>query len=101
MMFVTAEERAVRDISMVWDNDEGCHYYIVEMVKRAASEWELAQALREFYEISIDEILRETPERAAGNMLIREMCFYLPVSVFDKLAQDYWSSMKEFDDGKS
>ena len=101
MMFVTADERAVRDISMVWDNDEGCHIFIKAMVERATSEWQLADALREFYEISIDEILRETPERSAGNMLIREMCFYLPQSVFDKLAQNYWESMKEFDDGKS
>lgn len=101
MNYITAAEQWVRDISMVWDNDEGCHFYIVEMVKRSASAWELAQDLREFYEISIDEILRETPERAAGNMLIREMCFYLPNSVFDKLAQEYWESMKEFDDGQS
>jgi hypothetical protein len=101
MMFVTAEERAVRDISMVWDNDEGCHIFIKAMVKRSSSAWELAQALREFYEISIDEILRETPERSAGNMLIREMCFYIPVSVFDTLAETYWEDLKEFDDGKS
>jgi hypothetical protein len=94
--FITADEQWVRDISMVWDNDEGCHFYIVEMVKRASSEWELALALREFYEISIDEVLRETPERSAGNMLIREMCFYIPNSVFDKLALEYWLSLKEF-----
>ena len=101
MNYITADEQWVRDISMVWDNDEACHYYIVEMVKRASSEWQLSEALQEFYQISIDEILRETPERAAGNMLIREMCVYIPTSVFDKLAQDYWESMKEFDDGQS
>jgi len=94
--FITANEQWVRDISMVWDNDYGCYFYVRKMVERSSSEWELAQALREFYEISIDEILRETPERSAGNMLIREMCFHLPQAVFDKLAVEYWLSLKEF-----
>jgi len=85
----------VRDIRMVWDNDESTYRVVYHMATTARSVHDLSESLRHFYEAAIDSVLRETPERSVGHMLVRELCFYLPQSVFDTLAAAYFEEMRE------
>ena len=85
----------VRDIRMVWDNDESTYRVVYHMATTARSVHDLSESLRHFYEAAIDSVLRETPESTVGHMLVRELCFYLPQSVFDTLAAAYFEEMRE------
>ena len=87
----------VRDIRTVWDNDESTYRVVYHMATTALNVHDLSISLRNFYEAAIDSVLRETPERSVGHMLVRELCFYLPQSVFDSLASDYFVEMRESD----
>jgi len=79
------------DLSMVWDNDEASHLYIGELLARSETPHELAYELKEFYEDSIDLVLRETPSSSVGHMLVLQVMMCMPLSVFDMLANDYWN----------
>lgn len=79
------------DLSMVWDNDQASHLYIQQLLAEAETPNELAYMLKEFYEESIDLVLRETPSTSVGHMLVLQVMMCMPLSVFDMLARDYWN----------
>jgi hypothetical protein len=85
----------VRDIRMVWDNDESTYRVVYHMATTALSVYDLSKSLINFYEAAIDSVLREIPESSVGYKLVREMCFYLPQSVYDTLAAEYFQEMRE------
>lgn len=90
-MHDTYQQALEYHIRLIWDNDEGSHLYIQELIK-GADDWpELSDALRDFYEESIDFILRETPSNSIGHALVAEICMYVVGrDVFDSIARTYW-----------
>lgn len=91
------QEQLSYDIRLVWDNDYDTYNTIQVLIDEAEAEWELAGALADFYEESIDFILRETPECSIGNMLVSQICFNPGRSVFDEIADIYWRERKNID----
>ena len=85
-------DRWKQDISMVFDNHEGAHFILREIVNNCPDRHELANNLHEFYDSAIDHVLRETPDNTVGHWLVRELCFGIPQSIFDELAYDYWEA---------
>ena len=83
-------------IRLIWDNDEGSHLYIQELIK-GADDWPtLADALADFYEESIDFVLRETPSSSIGHTLVAEICMYVVgKDIFDSIARTYWQDKEE------
>ena len=82
-------------IKLIWDNDEGSHLYIQELIRDADQWTELADALADFYEESIDFVLRETPSASIGHSLVAELCLNPGMSVFDEIARVYWQDKEE------
>lgn len=78
------------DIGMVLDNHVGCQYFLPEMIAKSDNAYDLATQLQEFYEESIDRVLREVPQDSVGHWFVNEMCSNLPRYVFEMLAQQYW-----------
>lgn len=78
------------EIGMVMDNHVGFQYFLPDMIARSTDSYELAQYLQDFYNDSIDAVLRDTAEDSVGHWLVREMCLNLPRYVFEGLAQQYW-----------
>lgn len=83
--------RWVNDITMVADNDYSLYCTIQELVRQHEDPRAFAHAYQEFYEDCIDAVLREVPPSMAGAMWIREMCMYLPLEVFDHIADGIWA----------
>lgn len=84
--------RWTNDIGMVFENHVGASWILQQMLADAHDERELTRMLWDFYEESIDAVLRETPEDAVGHWLVREFCTNLPSSVFEQLAHEYWEA---------
>lgn len=82
-------------IRLVWDNDEYAHLYIQELIRDADGVWNLSMALADFYEESIDFVLRETPSASIGHSLVAELCLNPGMSVFDEIARVYWQDKEE------
>lgn len=83
-------------IKLIWDNDEGSHLYIQELIRDADQWTELADALADFYEESIDFVLRETPSASIGHSLVAEICMYVVgKDIFDNIARSYWQDKEE------
>lgn len=85
------------DIRIIWDNDESAHEYVRQLVKEADDVWTLSEALSDFYEESIDFILRESPKHSIGNMLVAQICLHPGRDVFDRIASVYWTEKKELE----
>jgi len=92
---MNSTDQAVRDIGLIWDNDEATHQFIVETVRFSSSWMEVSSKLQMFYEKSIDYVLSEFSERLIGVQVISQQVNYHPRDVFDELARDYWRDMKE------
>ena len=92
---MNSTDQAVRDIGLVWDNDEATHQFIVETVRFSSSWMEVSSKLQMFYEKSIDYVLSEFSERLIGVQVISQQVNYHPRDVFDELARDYWRDMRE------
>lgn len=90
-------EQMADDIRMVWDNDYAAYNTIQVLIDEAEHVVDLAHALNDFYEESIDFILRETPEQSIGNALVGQICLYVGMSVFDQIAHRYWRERKNID----
>lgn len=91
------QEQMAYDIRIVWDNDEDTHRTIQMLIDEADHVVDLAHALNDFYEDSIDFILRETPHRWIGNALVGQICTNVGMSVFDQIAHGYWRDRKNID----
>jgi len=92
---MNSTDQAVRNIGMIWDNDEATHMFIVESVRFSSSWMEVSSKLQMFYEKSIDYVLSEFSSRLIGVQLIAEQVNYHSRDVFDELARGYWRDMKE------
>ena len=92
---MNSTDQAVRDIGLIWDNDEATHQFIVETVRFSSSWMEVSSKLQMFYEKSIDYVLSEFSERLIGVQVISQQVNYHPRDVFDELARDYWRDMRE------
>ena len=92
---MNSTDQAVRDIGLVWDNDEATHQFIVETVRFSSSWMEVSSKLQMFYEKSIDYVLSEFSSRLIGVQVISQQVNLHPRDVFDELARDYWRDMKE------
>lgn len=91
------QEQMAYDIRIVWDNDEDTHNTIQVLIDESDHIVDLVNALADFYEESIDFILRETPEQSIGNALVRQICLNPGMSVFDQIAAAYWRDRKTID----
>lgn len=92
---MNSTDQAVRDIGLIWDNDEATHQFIVETVRFSSSWMEVSSKLQMFYEKSIDYVLSEFSERVIGVQVISQQVNLHPRDVFDELARGYWRDMKE------
>ena len=92
---MNSTDQAVRNIGMIWDNDEATHMFIVESVRFSSSWMEVSSKLQMFYEKSIDYVLSEFSSRLIGVQVIAEQVNYHSRDVFDELARGYWRDMKE------
>jgi len=87
----TYEQALSYHIRLMWDNDEGSHLYIQQLINNADDWTDLADSLSEFYDESIDAVLRETPSNSIGHMLVTEICSYvIGKDIFDDIARVYW-----------
>ena len=91
----TWQEQMSYDIRLIWDNDYDTYNTIQVLIDEADEKVDLVHALADFYEESIDFILRETPEQSIGNMLVGQICYNPGLSVFDDIADVYWRERKE------
>ena len=92
---MNSTDQAVRDIGMIWDNDEATHRFIVETVRFSSSWMEVSSKLHMFYEKSIDYVLSQFSSKVIGVQLIAEQVNYHSRDVFDELARGYWRDIKE------
>ena len=92
---MNSTDQAVRNIGMIWDNDEATHMFIVESVRFSSSWMEVSSKLQMFYEKSIDYVLSEFSSRLIGVQVIAEQVNYHSRDVFDELARGYWHDIKE------
>jgi|TARA_B100001093_G_C26554315_1_gene895848 hypothetical protein len=92
---MNSTDQAVRNIGMIWDNDEATHMFIVESVRFSSSWMEVSSKLQMFYNKSIDYVLSEFSSRLIGVQVIAEQVNYHSRDVFDELARGYWRDMKE------
>ena len=92
---MNSTDQAVRDIGLIWDNDEATHMFIVESVRFSSSWMEVSSKLQMFYNKSIDYVLSEFSSRLIGVQVIAEQVNYHSRDVFDELARGYWRDMKE------
>jgi len=88
-------DRTVRDIGLIWDNDEATHIFINECVRTSDSWQMLSTKLQGFYNDAIERALNEVPESWIGHQLIREQVDYHSRDVFDDLAHGYWDAAWE------
>lgn len=89
-MNTTWQEQLSYDIRLVWDNDHDTYDTIQVLIDESDSKWTLSLALADFYEESIDFILRETPAQSIGNALVSQICYNPGMSVFEDIADLYW-----------
>jgi len=92
---MNSTDQAVRDIGLIWDNDEATHMFIVESVRFSSSWMEVSSKLQMFYEKSIDYVLSQFSERLIGVQVISQQVNLHSRDVFDELARGYWRDMKE------
>ncbi len=92
---MNSTDQAVRDIGLIWDNDEATHMFIVESVRFSSSWMEVSSKLQMFYEQSIDYVLSQFSERLIGVQVISQQVNLHSRDVFDELARGYWRDMKE------
>lgn len=90
----TYPEQMAYDITLMWSNDYDVYKYIQTLIDEADDWPVLSDALSDFYEESIDFVLRHTPEQSIGHMLVGEICYHIGRDVFDSIARDYWDERK-------
>lgn len=90
------KEVVARSISLVLNNDETAYFWILRLTTESGSVIELGACIHDYYVELIANTLDQGPD-GLGAMLIREMCFGIPSSVFEDIAQDYWNDYKEVD----
>jgi len=88
------EEVVTRSISLVLNNDETAYFWIRRRAAESSSVAELGACIHDYYVELIANTLDQGPD-GLGAMLIREMCFGQPSSVFEDIAQDYWDEREE------
>lgn len=91
------QEQLSYDIRLVWDNDYDTYNTIQVLIDEADGPYNLSLALADFYEESIDFILRETPALSIGNALVSQICYNPGMSVFEDIADIYWSERSTID----
>jgi hypothetical protein len=91
------------DISLVLDNNETAQLMMGTMCEQALDEAKkrslsnaiainiFAYKIQEFYIRSIDYVSRETAQNSVGNMLVQQMCYNIPLYVFDRIAKDFFT----------
>lgn len=91
------------DISLVLDNNETAQLMMGTMCEQALEEAKkrslsnaiainiFAYKIQEFYIRSIDYVSRETAQNSVGNMLVQQMCYNIPLYVFDRIAKDFFT----------
>ena len=103
-----AFEQYYKDISLVLDNNETAQIMIGLMCERVllrrVTDTEqannvavqlLARKIEDLYIKAIDYVSRETAQNTLGNMLVQQMCYNMPLSVFEKIARDYLTDYKK------
>ena len=79
-------------IHLVASNDYALYQTIEHLAHDHQNPGSFAYAYQDYFEDCIDAVLREVPPSMAGAMWIREFLMYLPISVFDHLADRMWDS---------
>ena len=98
-----AFEQYYNDISLVLDNNETAQIMIGLMCERVLSKevtynvavLQLARKIEDLYIKAIDYVSRETAQNALGNMLVQQMCYNMPLSVFERIARDTLNDYKQ------
>lgn len=98
-----AFEQYYRDISLVLDNNETaqimiglmCEQVLTKNLADNVSAYLLARKIEDLYVKAIDYVSRETAQNTLGNMLIQEMCYNMPLSVFERIAEDILGDYKK------
>lgn len=85
---------ASRSISLVFNNDDIPYHWIAYLTAESDSVIELGACIHDYYIELIANTLALGPE-GLGAELIRAMCFNMPSSVFDDLANQFWDTFKE------
>ncbi|MCG3771150.1 MAG: hypothetical protein JW384_02330 [Nitrosomonadaceae bacterium] len=88
------EEVVTRSISLVLDNDEIAYFWIRQLAAESSSVIELGACIHDYYVELVANTLDQGPD-GLGAMLIREMCFGQPSSVFEDIARHYWDEREE------
>ena len=91
-----AFDQYYEDISLVFDNDETTQIILYTMCKQSDGEEKvLAHKIRNLYNDAMDYVSRETAQNTLGNMLVRQMCSNMPLSVFERIARDLLADYKK------
>jgi hypothetical protein len=91
-----AFDQYYEDISLVFDNDETTQIILYTMCKQSDGEEKaLAHKIRNLYNEAMDYVSRETAQNTLGNMLVRQMCSNMPLSVFERIARDLLADYKK------
>ena len=85
---------ASRSISLVFNKDETAYFWIRQLAAESDSVIELGACIHDYYVELIANTLDQGPD-GLGAMLIREMCFGQPSSVFEDIARHYWDEREE------
>jgi len=85
---------ASRSISLVFNNEEIPYRWIARLAAESDSVIELGACIHDYYIGLIANTLALGPE-GLGAELIRAMCFNMPSSVFDDLANQFWDTFRE------
>ena len=91
---MNSTDQAVRDIGIIWDNDEATHRFIVETVRFSSSWMEVSSkvrdVLREVNRLCVERVFLQGDRR----QLIDQQGAYIH-RCFDELARGYRRDMKE------
>lgn len=84
-----------RDLGMIFDNYEDINLRLTAVATSVATVQGLADWLERTYtdmvQDAIDHVDKwEHPYNVTAAAFLRELCGYIPRSVFDNLAEEYW-----------
>ena len=78
-----------KDISLVFSNIEEAYFWIKDLVSECENREVLSACIKDYYEGCVASVTGDSA--SVGAYLVRELCFGIPSSVFDEIAEDFWS----------